>query len=107
MRVYISGPMTGDENYVFKFARRARYLEGLGHTVVNPVLIAMKLEVELDRKPSYEECMEADLAELAKCDAVSYLPGWENSNGAKREKEKADSLGLKEVIVYEFGGSRW
>lgn len=107
MRVYISGPMTGDENYIMKFARRERYLEGLGYEVCNPVGIAKRLEVELDRKPNYEEYMVADLEALSKCDAISYLPGWENSSGAKREKERADSLGLKVIIVQELGGSRW
>ena len=107
MRVYIAGPITDNEHYNNKFIRREKFLKDFGYEVCNPLRIAQRLEVELNRKPNYEECMEANLAELSKCDAINYLPGWELSNGAQREKERADSIGLQIVSVYELGGTRW
>ena len=78
MRVYISGGITGVEDYKKKFAdaEQALYLEG--HQPFNPTKLDFP---NLD----YEEYMRLDFCLLDMCDAIYMLKGWENSRGANRE----------------------
>lgn len=43
--------------------------------------------------------LEGDLEILSRCDVVVMLPGWEESEGAKKEHYEAKRLGLE--IIYE------
>lgn len=64
----------------------------MGHEVINPCCI--------DGLPlTREEYLKVDLFLLYFCDAIYMLKNWERSEGAKREKEEAEELGLK--IIYE------
>ena len=86
MRVYISGGITGVEDYKKKFAdaEQALYLEG--HQPFNPT----KLDFHnLD----YEEYMKLDFCLLDMCDAIYMLKGWENSRRANREYGYASAAG--------------
>ena len=85
MKVYISGRITGNDNYKHDFKRRARELKYLGYHPVNPVNIYKQLKKELGREPTRDEIMDADIAKLKTCDAINFLTGWEYSDGAKHE----------------------
>jgi len=89
-RVYISGPMTGltQEEINEKFEAAEEHINGLGYYAVNPAKIAV---IPLD----YEQYMKIDLKLLAFCDAIHMLPGWERSQGARREMAEALRLGLE------------
>jgi len=50
--------------------------------------------------------LDGDLEILFRCDAVLMVPGWENSAGARREKEEADRLGIP-VFDNLFGLRLW
>ena len=78
MRVYISGGISGVEDYKKKFAdaEQALYLEG--YQPFNPTKLDFP---NLD----YEEYMKLDFFLLDMCDAIYMLKGWENSRGANRE----------------------
>lgn len=88
-RVYIAGPMSGlpQLNFPAFYAEAAR-LRALGHDVVNPA------EINPDHGTPWATCMRADIAELVTCDAVSLLPGWENSMGARLEHRIAFDLDM-------------
>lgn len=95
MKVYISGPMTGIEQFNHPaFAAAGEVLRRAGHEVESPHL-APKLE-------SWEAYMRYDLALLLKCDAIALLPGWEYSIGASLERLVAVHLGLK--VLHIRGG---
>ena len=57
MRVYISGPITGTDDYMERFERKQRELEDLGYKVVNPALLGTILPDDM----KYEEYMKIDL----------------------------------------------
>ncbi len=94
MRVYISGGITGVENYREKFNKVQKELEKDGHDVFNPALYADALP-----KFSYEEYMKVGLYFLSMCDAIYMLKGWQKSCGANREYGYA--LATDKVILEE------
>ena len=100
-RVYIAGPMRGIEKFNYPlFDKTAAMLRSLGLFVVNPTevsaLMGSSEEIDAD-KAMLERLFEADLALLKTCDAIALLPGWERSEGAKRELAAAIEAGLDVV----------
>ena len=43
MRVYLSGAITGTDDYMERFARAQMLLQNEGHSVINPALICLKV----------------------------------------------------------------
>ena len=84
MRIYISGPMTGVDNYEENFERAEKYLISLGYEVINP----SKVDAALPQM-DYFEYLDIDLYLLSKCQAIYMLNGWNNSNGSKEELKMA------------------
>ena len=80
MRIYISGPITGTDNYRKRFEMAQAMLEEEGHTVINPTVFDGNVA-----DFGYEEYMDLDLMLLSKCEAMYLLSGWESSRGANRE----------------------
>ena len=87
MKVYLSGKITGDENYRQKFGLMEKELLSYGYVVFNPAILPDGFE--------YEDYMDLDLLILSRCDAIFLMRDWKNSPGAKREYEKAKRLGLR------------
>lgn len=66
MRIYISGPITGTDDYMERFAKAEEELTAAGHQVYNPA------------------------------HANSFMPeGWQQSRGAKMEHAVAAGMGYK------------
>lgn len=94
MRIYISGGITGVENYREAFSRAHEELTKGGHDVINPAFYADALP-----KLSYEEYMKVGLYFLSMCDAIYMLKGWQKSCGANREYGYA--LATDKIILME------
>lgn len=73
--VYISGKITGNENYKAEFAKRATELKRMGFYPINPVKIYERLKIELGREPTYDEIMTKDIEELKNCEYINFLDG--------------------------------
>lgn len=89
--LYISGPMTGLPNYNYGafFAAEAKLREK-GLEVINP---AKHFGGDQTRKR--EDYIRADVAVLLrKATGIYMLPGWQNSAGARLERELAKQLML-------------
>ena len=93
MRVYISGPITGHDDYKEKFAKVEKELTAKGHIAINPARLNDLVEL------TYEEYMQMDMLLLSFCDAIYMLPGWQQSRGANREYGYA--LGAGKTILEE------
>lgn len=92
MIAYIAGKITGDPDYVYKFADAQMVLEYMGYTVLNPATLPLGLE--------YEQYMNIDMEMLNAADTLCLLPDWKESNGAKREKRMA-VVRKKRIVYYE------
>jgi predicted alpha/beta hydrolase len=92
--VYVSGPMTGIENYNFpEFYRVAALLEDKGYNVLNPA------EHGCSEELSWSDYLKKDISDMLQADIVATLDGWEKSKGAKLEVYIAQELGM-EVVHY-------
>ena len=110
MKLYLAGPMSGQDQFNFPaFDAATERLRQCGHDVVNPA--------ELDREAGYTveilEAMDAefwdgflreafarDLPALCECDAIAVLSGWRESRGAAIEVALGRLLGLAILDAY-------
>ena len=80
MRVYISGAITGTNDYYWRFAEAEKYLTSKGYKVVNPAAVVHAMpEME------YEEIMDFCFQLMDMCGAIYMMEGWQQSLGANRE----------------------
>jgi Domain of unknown function (DUF4406)/Domain of unknown function (DUF5664) len=94
VRVYLSGPMTGIDDWNFPaFNQAADNLRRMGYTVSNPA------EYGADPAFSWAACLRRDIKDLVDCDVLVQLPGWENSRGANLEGDIASRLGM-DIVSY-------
>lgn len=92
MKVYISGSMASRPNeYHEVFKKAEEELKKYGHTIINPSI--------LPRGLVHTKYMPICLAMVEAADAVFMLDGWENSKGAKLERDYAEYQG--KTIFYE------
>ena len=94
MKLYLCGPMSGlpDLNYP-AFHAAADLLRADGHEVINPA------ENPAPPCKSWRGYMRMSVAQVAQCEAIAVLPGWEKSRGATLEMHIARQLDL---IVMEL-----
>lgn len=97
MKVFISGPVSGVENYERVFEVAESLLTAEGHEVCNPAR-------EFRKWTDYEDIMKACLKRIAASDVVVMLPGWQQSRGANREYGFALGRGIKIVPLYDREG---
>jgi len=93
-KVYISGKITGDENYRSKFAKAERVLRFAGFNPVNPT----KGEPE---NREWQWYMRRDIKKLCNCDKICMLYDWQESKGATIENSIARELGMPVMYLDE------
>lgn len=100
MKLYISGPMSGIEDWNFPaFHAAAVRLRKLGYEVVNPA------EINPDTTLSWEQCLRLDIKHLCDCDGIVLLPGWMYSEGAQLELMIAHRLEMEIYMLDELVGA--
>lgn len=93
--IYISGAITGTDDYLERFAQVEDMLRSLGHVAINPARVNNQLPPET----TYEGYMKMSLAMLDMCDTIFMMDGWTYSKGACFEQSFARISGKK--IIYE------
>ena len=95
MKIYISGAITGTDDYMERFAKAENELTEKGYSVVNPA----KVNAQLPEDTTYEEYMKMCFCMLDMCEAIYMLDGFEKSCGANREYGYA--LAKDMIIMHE------
>lgn len=90
--------MRGYDQYNFPaFDAAAQYLRAMGHEPVNPADLDREIGVDENTKvlpPNFiQDALRRDFYELTTCDAIAFLPGWEESSGARAERQVAEWIG--------------
>lgn len=114
-KVYIAGPMAGhvDKNKPsFQFAREMlEKLHGLPEASISNPWEVPPYDHESKECPNGQRKVtefdahsagcyyRTDLFELLQCQAVVFLPGWENSVGSRLEMQVATACGIKVVFM--------
>jgi hypothetical protein len=95
MKLYISGKITGDNDYRRKFIFAGIDLCAAGYNAVNPVLYV---------KPGtdWNAAMRTALKIMLDCDGVALLSDWLESKGAKIEAGFARELGIPVKPIEEW-----
>lgn len=103
MTIYLSGPMRGVPQFNFPaFFEAEQRLRDLGHTVINPARHDEEMYPDIASWEGFDtgnidECsvfdikhaIMWDLEQVAECDAIAMLPGWQSSIGARIERDLA------------------
>jgi len=99
MRIYISGQVTGDKNYKYKFKRAEEELSSK-YALFEPKVESMpsKDYLRLNDK-NWDECMIECLKCLDSCDTIYMLRDWEDSKGACIEIGYA--LGQHKTVIFQ------
>jgi len=93
MKVYISGAITGVDNYKEIFRSVAdRLWSKPGYIVVNPCSLAH------NHDESYESYMKEDIKALLECDRIYMIDGWKKSKGARFEFLVARMCGIRVLV---------
>jgi hypothetical protein len=100
---YLSGPITGHDDYVDDFARAETLALLAGaRLVVNParnLCCIPNIALPACSEKTYRIYMAMDMAALSLCDSILLLPGWESSCGARAEEAYARSIGLSRLLI--------
>ena len=92
MKIYLSGKITGNDNYREEFNSARMDLLYKSTAVLNPAILPGGLE--------YGDYMDICFAMVRVCDAIYMLTNWKDAPGAKLEHDYAKSIG-KEIIYQE------
>lgn len=94
--IYISGAITGTDDYMKRFAIAEELLKGQGYNkVINPAAVCARLP-----QLEHADYMSVCLTMIALSDIVYVLDGWEQSKGSKMEISAAKKLGKQ--VAYEL-----
>jgi len=90
---YIAGKITGLPKGIVKdkFNMMARQLTGMGYQVVKPDAVT-------DDTKTWDDAVRNDIKKMLECDEVHLLSDWQESRGAKLERDIALRLGMQ--VVY-------
>ena len=95
MKVYISGPITGHDDYMERFEATEQYIKnkfGDNIEVVNPAKVNSMLP-----KMTWKQYMDICLTILPMCDYIYMMEGWEHSTGACIEYGYALASGIPDI----------
>lgn len=98
-KVYISGPITGTDDYQERFARAEEWLTEHGYEAVNPA----KENAKLPEGTTWKQYMGEALRLLMGCDKIFMLKGWSGSRGATLELRVAERVRMDVLYAHMEG----
>lgn len=103
MRIYLSGPITGQEETAerrFRDAVNRAARPAWKAELINPYEVLREMTRQMDREAvTHAEYMTVSIALLSLCDTIYMMSGWRQSEGCKQEHQYATEHGY--MIFYE------
>jgi nucleoside 2-deoxyribosyltransferase len=100
-KIFISGKITGNENYKEDFKRAELILEKYGYAPINPCHLRECLP-----NLTYEQYRAIDYRLIDLADGVFMIKNWQNSKGACAELTYAKSLQKKRIYEKYLGNTK-
>jgi hypothetical protein len=107
-RLYVSGSISEDPDYMIKFQNAAKKLRSKGFTVLNPIELGHVDKAGADINGSWELHLMRDLCAMLgygitadACQGIAVIP-YEESSGADLECSVAEALGFHIMTVDEW-----
>lgn len=95
--IYISGKITGTDDYKDRFLKAEQELRSRGFNVLNPVKAGKWLERYLAPEvPTWIQYMKQAIKSMMSADSVYMMKGYKESKGARLE------LFLAKILQYEI-----
>ena len=110
MKIYISGPISGVADAEENFKKAEEYLKFLGYDPLNPMdipapavdgLFVHDSTFKLEKRELWVYYMRKAIKMLMEADSVYFLDGWENSAGARVERQLTKALSLPALFEAE------
>jgi len=97
-KIYIAGKVSGEPiaSCTKKFRLAQKEIESMGFDGINP------FEVVMDFKATWNVAMKKCVKALIDCDAMVILPCWQDSKGAKIERQLAEDL---DIPIFNYNKS--
>lgn len=95
---YISGPVSGVDNFEDNFIQAKKAIEASGHTSLS-ILDCSAFKHD---RFKWSDCMKFCIEMLEKCDCILMMNGWRTSVGATIERAWAEKIGIP--VYYEVEG---
>lgn len=95
MRVYLSGKISGTDDFLERFEKAEAVLLSKGQIVINPAKVGAACPSEFE----WQDYMDVCKVLFEKAEAILMLKGWEDSKGAQIEKRWAKERNIP--ILYE------
>lgn len=98
-KIYIAGKVSGESmaECIMKFGAVQKQIEAMGFIAVNPLETVGHWDI------SWEDAMKLCIVALMGCDGMVLLPDWQESTGAKIERQLAEDLCLTICNSNDFG----
>lgn len=94
-RIYISGPITGTDDFMERFNEAEERLKSEGYMVYNPA----HANSFMPEGTTYQEYMKVSFLLLDMADTIYMLKGWQNS--CRANKEYGYALIKGKMIMFE------
>ena len=94
-KVYLAGKITGNDAYKEEFMQWESFVFASLDCVIENPINHPKYTGPSDNEKMWRHYMKESIRVLIDCDAVVFLPGWEDSKGATIEHQIALWLGLE------------
>ena len=96
IKLYISGAITNIKEPRKQFQKAEDLLIERGYIPINPCKNGLPLSAK------WEHHMQVDLKMMERADGVALLDGWENSMGARIERQHAEYLNIPVKSLKEW-----
>jgi hypothetical protein len=94
-KIYISGPISGTDDWKERFTRAEKELRVLYSAGGEEIDVINPARIEMPEGTTWQQYMDITLQMLRGCDEIYMLAGWRNSKGAQIERLYALGSGME------------